>query len=332
MNIVDTVSRFIRSHSLLKKGDRVIVAVSGGPDSVALLKILLILRKKLRLELFVAHYNHALRGRDSDADERRAAELAQEWNLPFYVRRDRRPLKKPRRVTSLEEALRIRRYRFFIDLAGKIRAGKITTAHTSDDQAETVLMRLLRGAGLRGLGAMRPSRREGKYEIVRPLLCVLKKEVLKFLKSERLDYRHDLSNRSPDFTRNRIRHRLLPLLEREYNPKVKSSLAETAVDAQRLYEFVREEAARRYLKFRRNANGRIALKKTALTRLSDPLRAEIYFLAIEEAAGTRRSIDRVHLESIENLSLANAEKKELRLPRGIHVKSDRAELIFSRKD
>jgi tRNA(Ile)-lysidine synthase len=230
----DGVVRFIREHALMNAGDRVGVAVSGGPDSVALLRMLLELRADLGIVVAaVVHFNHQLRGKESEADERFVRALAEKHGLEFLRAEGDTAAAAETSGEGVEAAARKQRYEFFADV---LRAGNmdcIATGHTLDDQAETVLMRVLRGAGTRGLAAIRPMVRivevkSGEQRIVRPVLGVRRADVVEYLRGVKQDFREDASNRDPRFLRNRIRHELLPLLERGYNPQIAEALAQMA--------------------------------------------------------------------------------------------------------
>ena len=228
--LVERVQATIRKRRLFKAGDRVAVAVSGGADSVALLLLLLELRGKLGLVLSVAHVNHKLRGEESDADERFVADLARRHDLEFLVRAA--PVDRER-GSGIEAAGRALRYDFFRELARAGRVRKIATAHTLDDQAETVLLRMFRGTGVRGLAGIHPRLvflGEGQPygEVVRPLLEVRRGELLEFLRARGQDWREDSSNRDPSFLRNRVRLAVLPLLKESFGEAAVENLADLA--------------------------------------------------------------------------------------------------------
>lgn len=197
-----------------------IVAVSGGPDSLCLLDCLVVLGKKLDWKLHVAHVNYALRGEASDLDEQLVRDRAGFYDLPVTVLHP----DTSDCAGNLEARLREIRYDFFETLRVRLGFDAIAVAHNLDDQAETVLLRLLRGSGLRGLGAMRP--RDGV--IIRPLLCTPKADIVRYLEENALPFRIDRSNADPKFTRNRIRHELLPVLE-TFNPHIRATLAQSAL-------------------------------------------------------------------------------------------------------
>ena len=224
----DKVLHFIRSRGLPRAGDRVAVAVSGGADSVALLRVLIELRVHFGFVLAVAHFNHGLRGADSDGDEQFVSELAQRYDLPFFAGRGDVREHSLASKLSIEHAARQLRYQWLIELAREHRFEAIATAHTCDDQAETVLMKFLRGAGTKGLAGIHPVLLRDGVRIVRPLLETSRGDVEGYLESIGQTWREDESNRDPRFARNRIRHELLPLLERDYNPNLRELLAEVA--------------------------------------------------------------------------------------------------------
>jgi tRNA(Ile)-lysidine synthase len=247
--LVERVLETIRKRQLLKAGDRVAAAVSGGVDSVALLLLLLELRGELGIVLSVAHVNHKLRGEESDLDEQFVTELSRQHDLELLVRAA--PVDRER-GSGIEAAARALRYDFFRELARSGRdpthshtprmsgapVGKIATAHTLDDQAETVLLRMLRGTGIRGLAGIHPRlvfrdeqrEDEGRAfgEVVRPLLKVRRAELQEFLQARGQEWREDSSNRDPSFLRNRVRLAVLPVLKESFGDLAVENLAELA--------------------------------------------------------------------------------------------------------
>jgi len=218
----------------------VLVAYSAGPDSTALLAGLASLTTlATRGSIAAAHFNHRLRDAESDADEAHAAAEAERLGVRYVA--GRRDTVRPR-GEGIEEAARDERYRFLIDAAMRLGVRYVVTAHTLDDQAETVLHRLLRGTGLTGLGGIPRSRSlaDGAIGLVRPLLNVRRTEVMDYLTQRRLAYRVDASNADVRFTRNKLRHVLLPLLQAEFNPQIAVALANLANQADDLREFVGE--------------------------------------------------------------------------------------------
>jgi tRNA(Ile)-lysidine synthase len=229
----------IRKRELMRAGDRVAVAVSGGADSVALLRLLLELRSELGVVLSVAHFNHRIRGTASDEDEQFVRDLAREHGLQFWYADADVPAFAREHKLSLEAAARAKRYEFFenIVVCGSLACGsadRIATAHTLDDQAETVLMRIIRGTGVSGLAGIQPRlmvRDADQVEagaIVRPLLPFRRPDLEAYLRSCNQPWREDATNADLHHTRNRIRQLVIPLLEREFNPAIRERLSELA--------------------------------------------------------------------------------------------------------
>lgn len=206
----------LRHYDMVRPQDTVICAVSGGADSVALLFGFYLLREKLGIHLEAAHFNHHLRGEESQRDEDFVRNLCDRFDIPLTVGGGAvRPGKK-----GLEAAAREARYGFFATLPGKV-----ATAHTADDNAETVLMHLVRGTGLKGLGGIAPV----NGRIIRPLLTATRQEILAFLEEYHLDHIQDSSNDTDDFLRNRLRHHVMPMLKGE-NPKIAENLSDMAME------------------------------------------------------------------------------------------------------
>jgi tRNA(Ile)-lysidine synthase len=228
--LAEQLLKAIRKRESIQAGYRVAVAVSGGADSVALLRLLLELRAQLGIVLSVAHVNHKLRGAESDEDERFVAQLARQHGLDLYLQA------APVNVAAssgIEAAARDLRYGFFRQLAREGRVAKIATAHTLDDQAETVLLRIFRGTGIQGLSGVHPRivfQEQGRAfgEVIRPLLAFRRAALIEFLRECGQGWREDASNRDTAFLRNRVRHRLLPLIAEEFGEAAIEHMAELA--------------------------------------------------------------------------------------------------------
>lgn len=224
--MLNKILAFSRRYELIRPGDKVICAVSGGADSVAMLLGLYLLRQKLQISLEAAHFDHGLRGEESAGDAEFVRQLCDRYEIPLTIGRGQVAAGKK----GLEAAARDARYAFLQSLDGKI-----ATAHTADDNAETVLMRLVRGTGLQGLGAIAPIR----GRVIRPMLTVTRRDVLAFLEEYSLDHREDSSNSSDRFLRNRLRHHVMPLLAGE-NPRIAEDLSEMALRLRQDAQFLEE--------------------------------------------------------------------------------------------
>ena len=224
------VAGVIREYNLFSANDRVLIGVSGGPDSVALLSLIYNTSRtdSPYSEIFIAHLNHSIRGRESDEDEQFVADLAEKYSVSLITeKRDIIEIARERKI-SLEEAARDERYRFFKSAAEKVGANVIAVGHNAEDNAETILHRIIRGTGITGVSGIRPKRKltpVSTINLVRPLLFTWRKDITAYLEEEDLSYRVDSTNIEKDKLRNRIRLELIPHLEENYNAKIKKSLA-----------------------------------------------------------------------------------------------------------
>ena len=319
----------IRKQDLIKPGERVAVAVSGGADSVALLLLLLDLRSELGIVLSVAHVNHKLRGEESDADERFVAELAQQHRLELHSTAAPLP---PTQNSGVEAAARKLRYDFFRQIARENRVSKTATAHTLDDQAETVLLRLLRGTGIRGLSGIHPrlilSEAGNKQErplgeVVRPLLTFRRAELQDFLRQQRQTWREDSTNLELSFLRNRVRHTLLPALNENFGSSTIPNLADLA------------EIARAEEEHWKLAHPEIHVQTDSIdiaTLLSLPLASQRRLIrAWLETHAPAAGVSFHQIEDILNLALSSA-GKTLDLPSDYQVRRTRDRLCLEPSD
>jgi len=309
VRISQTVLETIKRYNLLKRKEKIILAVSGGPDSVAMLFLFLKIKEIFNLKLVCAHFNHGLR-EDADRDEEFVKNLCNSLNIKFIS--EKKDVKKFFCGDSLEQTARVLRYDFFFKIANSLKIKKIALAHTKDDVIETVLMRIIRGTGIQGLRGILPLTKIKGKTFIRPLIEVEKKEILDWLAKEKIDYCIDTTNFEDKFFRNKIRLRILPLLEK-LNPNIKNTLFNLARISSWNHDFVTQLAQRELSKIKKE-EGRnflsIDLKK--IKELHPFLILQILRLAIEEIKGNTRRLDWRHFESI----LENLQKKKgfLNLP------------------
>ncbi len=326
--LLNKTKQTIAKYNMLTVEDRVVVAFSGGPDSVALFHLLRSLKKELKLEIYLAHLNHMLRGKESDADAAFVRRIAGRYKVPVFVREEnvRALAKKEKR--SVEDAARKARYDFLLSTARQTGAKKIALGHQRDDQVETLLMRLIRGSGLRGLASIPPARRVGNRLIIRPLIEVSRKEIISYLNQRRIKYRIDSSNLKTDYLRNRVRIKLLPLLEKEYNPNIRQTLFHLAEILRVNYEYIQTLARKGYrdcLKLKeKNA---ISLSLSRIKRYPPALQSEIIRLAIEQLNG---KIDYKHWQDIEGLLSNKPTGSVIHLPARLRAEKGYREIVFYR--
>ncbi|MDD5116487.1 MAG: tRNA lysidine(34) synthetase TilS [Candidatus Omnitrophica bacterium] len=316
------VKETIRKYRLLRKGDKILVCVSGGPDSLALLIELYRLIPALDLDLHIAHVDHGLR-KGSLSDALFVKELGGRLDLPVSSIRLDSLLKKKK--GSLEEICRQARQDFFISLAKKIKADKIAVGHNIDDQAETVLMRILRGTGLSGLSGISVKRKIRGITFIRPLLETSRKQIERFLKRERIKPRIDPTNRKDIFFRNKIRNRLIPLLKKEYSRNITGLLSGLAENISYDYEYL-DRASERALK---GNSLRLDLKK--LSRLHKAILRLRLRRSISYIQGDTRRISLQHIRELEDLLDNRPAGSIVDLPNGISAQKTRTALRFYKR-
>ncbi|HWR14488.1 MAG TPA: tRNA lysidine(34) synthetase TilS [Terriglobales bacterium] len=295
---------YIKRHALLKPGDRVGVAVSGGADSVALLRWFLDFRAELGVVLSVVHFNHNLRGDESRGDEQFVSDLARNFDLPFHrAEADTRTYAREKEL-SIEAAARELRYKFFGTLIKDGMLDKVGTAHTLDDQAETVLLRIFRGTGTSGLAGILPKLKVGNGAIIRPLLSTRRADVLQHLAEWNQTWREDSTNTETTFTRNRVRHQLIPFLEQSFNPEIDEALSNLAEIARAEDEFWSAQTADAFMKCFRNG----ALLIDELLKLPVALQRRVLRLAAMQRGA---QLDFLHSERI--LDLVTSKSREQRI-------------------
>ena len=294
------------SASLLEDGATVLAAVSGGADSMALLQLLHRLAPRRKLRLVVAHLDHALR-RGSAVDARFV--LTQASSLGHEVVTDRRPVVRQKQESPEEAARRVRRA-FLLETAMKVDAGHIATGHTVDDQAETILLRLARGAGPSALAGMLPA---GPGPFVRPLLSLERGELRSWLRRRRVPWREDPSNRSLLHDRNRVRRLVLPLLTKHLNPRAAQHLVDAAARVREDAAYLDALAAGILEGASRTVAGTFLLDVAVLTAAERPIASRVARLALQAAGADPRRISAKHVEAL--LALAAAPRGALDLPR-----------------
>jgi tRNA(Ile)-lysidine synthase len=306
----------LASDGAVKAGDTLILAVSGGADSMALLHAFSQARRTLGFRLIIAHFDHNLRassGKDLLFVERAALGLG----LECVTQVNRRAVPEK---GSVEAFARECRYDFLFRTARRFKASAVVTAHTKDDLAETVLMRVLRGTGLLGLRSILPCRVMGGIKLVRPLLIFSRQEVEDFLKSIKARFITDPTNASLDFTRNKIRRQLIPCMEREYQAGVKDNLARLAETAAVDYAFIEERAIVFLGKHLKCSPQRVSVPLPAFQRLHSSLRRTVVRLMYASLLDNTHSLALLHVDQIEQMALAAkaAEPKgKITLPAGV---------------
>ncbi len=325
--MIEKVKAAIKKYNMLKKGDRVIVALSGGPDSTALMVVLDLLAQELDLRLIVAHFNHGLRGVESDEDEIFSRDLSTKKGFIFVSgKMDQR---KKEKGIAPEDFYRRERYNFLSKVAEDYQAQKIALGHNMNDQAETVLLNILRGSGLEGLKGFLPIR-DGRF--IRPLIETSRQEIISFLNEEGIPYREDSSNENKRYLRNRIRFELIPYLKEKFNPKIVKSLAQMAEILRPEDEFIRQ-CVNNILKlpFVQRQQNRIILKIAALNKLDSAIRYRLFKILLENFNPIPNGFSFINIRDLDNLVQKYESGKKIILPLGIEARCEYDDLILERK-
>ncbi|MFC1856581.1 tRNA lysidine(34) synthetase TilS [Thermodesulfobacteriota bacterium] len=314
---------------MLQKRDAILVGVSGGSDSVALLHVLLSLAARFSLQLGVAHLNHCLRGKESDRDAEFVATLTEKLNLACWIKKiDVSAYQRSCRL-SIEEAGRQVRYAFLNETADNNQYNKIAVGHHADDNAELVLMNLLRGSGLRGMAGIPPVR-EGK--IIRPLIMQTKAEIMQFVDEERLSFVSDTSNQDIRFLRNKLRHHLMPLLRTEYNPNITATINRFAAIVREEDSWLSTEALRMLESAALRMNSKqISLSIVRLRQLPLAVRRRVLRWVVKKIKGDLRRIRFSHTDAVVDLIDSGPASASLDLPNRIKVRREGNILFFSKE-
>ena len=318
MSPAKSVKETIRKHAMLSPGDGVLAAVSGGPDSVALLHLLDRLKSEFDLRLEVAHVDHGMRGRESKEDARFVARMADRLGLPFHVKAiDLPKLKAERGKGNLEALAREERYRFLAETAARRGLEQIATGHTRDDQAETVLMRFFRGSGRKGLGAMAPVSKlggslRGEVRLIRPLIETSREDVEKYLAAEKLKFRLDRTNLDPALVRNWIRLDLLPRLRKRLDRGLDLRLVRMAEALRDEEEFLEGLTRSLLPQIARDGN----LLRGPLLEQPRAMQRRLVRLWLKDALGSLRGVDLDHVEAVLGLVFDGPPQGRVALPGG----------------
>lgn len=316
----------LKKYGLLKKKDKVILGISGGPDSIVMLYQFLNIRKEYKLQLVCAHFNHSLRA-EADIEEEFVSKVCAKLGVKFIS--EKKDVKSFFKGDSLEQTARNLRLDFFMKISRQTKIKKIALAHHKDDLAETVLMRMVRGSGLKGLRGFLPKTKFKSLTVIRPLIEVRKEEIIKWLKEQKISFCVDKSNFEEKFFRNRVRLKLLPLLK-ELNPNIVSSLCNLASNISLDYDFIHSFAHVKFLALKRKETSKsLCLDLKGLKELSPAIFNNVIRVAIEELKGNTRRLEVKHLNELQDLILHRPRGSIVDLPDLIVKKEEKSLFIQS---
>ncbi len=311
---------------MLSPGDRVVVAVSGGPDSVCLMSVLQACEEEFSITLHVAHLNHMFRGAESEREALFVEKLAKKLRIPATIGQFEVSAYCRERGLSAQAGARDVRYRFLHQVADKVGASRIATGHTATDQAETFLMRLLRGAGVSGLSAIRPVREN----VIRPLIDVTREEVLNYLRTTGLEYVSDPSNSKPVYTRNKIRLEILPIFKR-FNPRIIETLASEAAllrDEEDAAESCLSKIAERVMIQEGDC---VSLKREDFTALPQAFKRRILRRAAALSGVQSSDLSSVQIDDAIAFMAASQTGRAMHLPYGLHIEREYGKFVIRLK-
>ena len=322
--ILETISKY----NMIKSGEKVVVAVSGGPDSIALLNTLINLKEKLQCELVVAHVNHMIRA-VADSETEYVKEFCKSKGIECFVKKiDVISLANEQKIGT-EEAGRNVRYEFFDEVFNKVNADKIAIAHNANDNAETVLMNVLRGTGISGLKGIEPVR-DNKF--IRPLIETERADIEKYCEEMELNPKFDESNKDNTYTRNKIRNVLIPFLKEEFNPSVVEGLNRLSSLASQENKYIEEIVNKEYANILVSTDSReIVLKLKEFNALDEFIKGRIILLCVFNLFGSTKGIEKKHIEDIIILCERNIGNKYLTPNKNIKFFVGQGNIVITRQ-
>ena len=330
----EKILKTIKKYNLISNGDKIVVAVSGGPDSMCLLNILKNLRQKFNIELFVAHINHMIR-EEADSETEYVKNYCEKNNIKCFIKRANVLEMAKEQKKGTEEMGRIVRYDFFEYVANEVSADKIAIAHTENDNAETILMNLMRGASLEGLKGIEPIR--GKY--IRPLIECNREEIEKYCEINKLDPKFDKTNNDNTYTRNKIRNLLIPYIKKEFNPNIIETLNRLAVlarqDATYFNKIVKESYADILLheninNLNENLEKHIILDLKKFNKLEYVIKSRVLLYSINKLLGTTKGIEKINIEDMIKLCEKNIGNKCLIPNKNVKIYVKKGKIFFTK--
>ena len=321
------VLKTINKYNMIQKNDLIIVAVSGGPDSMTLLNVLLALRDKLNFEIAVAHVNHMIRA-VADSETAYVKDFCNKNKINCYIKKIDVIKKAELEKISTEEAGRNARYDFFDEILKNINATKIAVAHNKNDNAETVLMNVIRGSGVSGLKGIEPMR-DNKF--IRPLIETDRRDIEQYCLDKNINPKFDESNKENIYTRNKIRNLLIPYLEKEFNPNIIESINRLSSLATQENRYIEKIVNENFTKVKENEqNSSIELDLKKFNVLDSFIRSKIILLCIQKIFGTTKGIEKVHIEDIIKLCENNIGNKYLTPNKNLKVAINKGKISIAK--
>ena len=339
----EEVLKTINKYQMIQTGDKIVIGVSGGPDSITLLNILNEFKEKLNINIYVAHINHMIR-KEADEETKYVHDFCEKINVEFYSKKINVAEEAKKLKIGTEEAGRNIRYDFFEEVAKKVGANKIATAHNSNDNAETVLMNIIRGSSVSGLKGIEPIR-DGKF--IRPLIETSRKRIEEYCAENRLNPRYDKTNKENIYTRNKVRNLLIPYIQKEFNPNIIDGINRLSNIAREEEEFLNGIIKREYKKLlimkkdnknsfnenhENNKNSeekaKIILNLKEFNKLDNVIKSRLILYTISKVYGRVTGIEKIHIDDIVKLCNNNVGNKYLSPKKGIKIYVRKRKIFF----
>ena len=327
--IINSVRQTIKRENLIEKNDKILIALSGGPDSICLLDIMIKLKDEYNLTLYAAHLNHRIRGIDAQEDSLFCQKICKKNNVTFFVKNIDIPELAVQQSRGVEEVARDVRYDMFFDIKNKLGINKIAVAHNLDDQAETMLMKMFRGSGIQGLRGIDYKRKDG---IIRPLLDIYKSQINEYCDVNNLNPRIDKTNFESDYSRNKVRLDLIPYIENNYCENIKQILSRTANVIRDDYNYIEKVSKEHYeLLVKNKSADEIILDLPLLKNTDTAIQKRVIRLAILDIMGNLNNIENVHI--VDSLSLLEkSDGKIINLPKNLKAYIKNEDYIITTKN
>lgn len=326
--MLDKVINYIKENKIIQQDDRILVALSGGPDSVCLLHMLYRIKDKFNLKLGAIHINHMLRGEEADKDENYIIDLCEQMGIKHYVKRINIEYIAKETNVSLETAGRNERYKAFEEIKIKDKYNKIAVAHNANDQAETILMRIMRGTGLEGLTGIKPQREGG---IIRPILCLNRQEIEDYCEYNGLNPRIDASNYDRHYSRNRVRLDILPYMRDNFNKDIIDTLNRMTLLLQKDNEFIEEYSKKCYNIYCKKHNNKLEILKELFEKEMESIITRVVIIAFKEISKSYQNFEMKHIYEIVNLAFRETGKK-INLTNNIICENLYGNIVLSKND
>ncbi len=323
----EKVIETIKKYNLINEGEKIVVGVSGGPDSLCLINVLDEIRKegKIKFDLVVCHVNHMIR-EEAESDEKFVYNYCEEKHIPIFIEHKKVVEVAKSKKIGTEEAGREIRYNFFNEILKKTNANKIATAHTKNDNAETVLMNLIRGSGLSGIKGIKPNR-DDIY--IKPLIDISRNEIEEYCENNKLEPRHDKTNDENIYTRNKVRNILIPLIKEEFNPNIIDTIDRLSKLVDKENDYLDKVTKKTYEKILiKEEKLEIILDLKGFNKEEEVIKSRVILYTIKRLLGTTSSIQKIHIENIINLCQKNIGNKYLTPNKNIKILVNKGKMYF----